>query len=243
MNVLSIGNSFSQDAQRYLHRIAQADGIDLTTINLMIGGCQLSRHYRNMLSETPAYGLEMNGDPTGFPVSLKEALLNREWDVITIQQASHQSTDYTTYQPYLNKLVEYIRMCAPQAKLLIQQTWAYEQGSARLTEKMGYTDQMDMYHDLKKAYSLAMKDAHIDGIIPSGTLFQALLSSGVEKIHRDTFHASLGLGRYALGLLWYRVLTGKSIQDNTFQNFDEPISPEEIALAKNTVDEVYKKYC
>ena len=33
MNILSIGNSFSQDAQRYLHRIAKADGFTLNTFN------------------------------------------------------------------------------------------------------------------------------------------------------------------------------------------------------------------
>ena len=31
MNVLSIGNSFSQDAQRYLHRIAKADGVTISS--------------------------------------------------------------------------------------------------------------------------------------------------------------------------------------------------------------------
>ena len=29
MQVLSIGNSFSQDAQRYLHQISEADGVDI----------------------------------------------------------------------------------------------------------------------------------------------------------------------------------------------------------------------
>ena len=38
MNVLSIGNSFSQDAQRYLHRIAKVDSFTLNTFNLYIGG-------------------------------------------------------------------------------------------------------------------------------------------------------------------------------------------------------------
>ena len=42
MNILSIGNSFSQDAQQYLHRIAAADSVALNTFNLMIGGCSLS---------------------------------------------------------------------------------------------------------------------------------------------------------------------------------------------------------
>jgi len=77
MNILSIGNSFSQDAQRYLHRIARADGVDLYTCNLYIGGCPLSRHYQNMLADSRAYELEVNGERTGFFVSIKEALLNR----------------------------------------------------------------------------------------------------------------------------------------------------------------------
>ncbi|MDD6308286.1 MAG: DUF4886 domain-containing protein [Clostridia bacterium] len=44
INILSIGNSFSQDAQKYLHQIAQADGFNLDAYNLFIGGCPLSRH-------------------------------------------------------------------------------------------------------------------------------------------------------------------------------------------------------
>ena len=91
MNILSIGNSFSQDAQRYLHRIAKADGFDLNTFNLYMGGCPLSLHYRNMISEERAYTLEMNGESTEFKVSLKDALLNRDWDVVTIQQVSSKS--------------------------------------------------------------------------------------------------------------------------------------------------------
>ena len=85
MDILSIGNSFSQDAQRYLHRIAKADGYTLNAFNLIIGGCPLSLHYRNMISEERAYTLEMNGENTGLTVSLKDALLNRNWDVVTIQ--------------------------------------------------------------------------------------------------------------------------------------------------------------
>lgn len=242
MNILSIGNSYSMDAQRYLHQIAEADGVELNNYNLYIGGCSLARHHRNMLSELPVYGLGMHGQDVGFPVSLKQALLNREWDVVTIQQASHCSTDYNTYQPYLHNLVDYIRLCVPQAKIYIQQTWAYEQDSARLNDMMGYTQQKDMFNDLKKAYDQAAADEKLDGIIPSGAVFQALLKNGIEKIHRDTFHASLGLGRYALGLIWYKVLTGKDIQGNTFCSFDEEVTPAEIAIAKKSVDEVYAEY-
>ncbi len=242
MNILSIGNSFSQDAQRYLHSIARADGFDLSSFNLFIGGCPLSLHYRNMLSEDRAYTLEMNGQSTRFKVALKEALLNRNWDVVTIQQVSQESPNYETYQPYLNELMNYVRLCVPKAKILVHQTWAYEQDSRRLNEELGYSDQMDMFRDLKVAYGKAAQDIGADGIIPSGEVFQALLASGIEKVHRDTFHASLGLGRYALGLLWYTVLTGRDIDGITFSDFDEEVAPEQIAIAKKCVKEVTEKY-
>ncbi len=238
MNILSIGNSFSQDAHRYLHRISKADGCTLNTFNLYIGGCPLSLHYRNMLSEERAYMLEMNGESTGFKVSLKDALLNRDWDVVTIQQVSSKSPYYETYQPYLNKIVEYLRLCVPKAKIAIHQTWAYEQDSHRLNIELGYKNHTDMFEDVRASYEKAAKDIKADFIIPSGEVFQRLIESGIEKVHRDTFHASYGLGRYALGLLWYSILSGNDVKQNTFCDFDEEISKTEIEKAKECVAEI-----
>ena len=242
MNILSIGNSFSHDAQRYLHDIAKADGENIQSFNLYIGNCSMSSHYRNMLSQDKVYSLEMNGVSTGFKVSLDEALLNRDWDVITLQQVSLQSPNYDTYQPYLDGLVEHIKRFVPKAKIAVHQTWAYEQGSPRLTEKMGYSDYKDMLCDIVKAYQTAADHIGADYLIPSGEVFGAMLESGIEKVHRDTFHAGLGLGRYALGLIWYKTLTGNDVLENTFCNFDEEISAEHIAIAKKCVQEVAGKY-
>lgn len=242
MNILSIGNSFSQDAQRYLYEIAKADGVDIHPFNLYIGGCPLSRHHRNMHSEKQEYLLEMNGISTGFYVSLKEALLNRDWDVITVQQVSHQSPDYDTYQPYLDGLVDYVRRFVPNAKIAVHQTWAYEQGSKRLNEELKYSDYRKMLGDIVNAYKKAAEHICADVLIPSGEVFGAMLENGIEKIHRDTFHASLGLGRYALGLTWYRFLTGNDITANTFDDFDEEVSAEQISIAKKCVSEVARTY-
>ncbi len=238
MNILSIGNSFSQDAQRYLHSIAKADGVELNTFNLFIGGCSLSRHYRNMLSEQEVYTLEMNGESTGFKVSLKEALLNRDWDIITIQQVSNESPYYDTYQPYLNSLADYIKTCVPKAVIAVHQTWAYEQDSYRLNTELGYSNHTDMFNDIKKSYNKAADEINADFIIPSGEVFQQLIAAGIEKLHRDTFHASPGLGRYALGLLWYAVITGNNIKNNTFVSTDEEVTPSQIEIAKKCVEEV-----
>ena len=61
---------------------------------------------------------------------------------------------------------------------------------------------------------------------------------GVEKLHRDTYHASLGLGRYALGLTWYKVLTNNNIENNTFSNFAEEIPDELVSIVKKCVTKV-----
>ena len=202
MNVLSIGNSFSTDAQRYLHSIAKADGCEINSFNLFIGGCSLERHYKNMVSGERAYTLEMNGQDTGFNVSLGEALLNRCWDVITVQQVSQESPFYDTYQPYLDKLIEYVRELAPKAKIAVHQTWAYEQGSERLNNELKYNDYKEMLSDIVDSYKKAADRISADYVIPSGEVFDAMLENGIEKVHRDTFHASLGFGRYSLGLTW-----------------------------------------
>lgn len=237
MNILAIGNSFSQDATRYVHEIARAAGKDLTVVNLYIGGCSLERHFRNMHSGEPAYQLEFNGQLTGFPVSLQEALLNRQWDYITLQQCSRCSTNYETYQPYLEELAAYIKKLSPKAQLVIHQTWAYEAESKRLCELMGYTKPEQMLADLRLAYAKAAESLDAK-IIPSGELFAKLLEKGVQKVHRDTFHACKGVTRYALGLLWYRFFTGGSVESDSFADFDEEVTPQEREAAIRSVMEI-----
>lgn len=241
MQVLAIGNSFSSDATRYLHQIARRAGDKLTVVNLYIGGCSLERHFRNMLSDERAYDLQINGQSSGFKVSLKEALLNRAWDVVTMQQASPSSPKYSTYQPYLNELSAYVRKLCPKARQVIHQTWAYERDSERLTVKMGYTDPAQMTADVLAAYGQAAQDIGADAVIPSGALMAKMLANGMEKVHRDTYHASLGAGRYALALLWYGVLMGKDVSADAFDDFDEAVSDAEREIVLRSVGELLQK--
>lgn len=240
MNILAIGNSFSEDATTYLHGIARNRDEKLYVVNLYIGGCSLERHFRNMLSEERAYDLAVNGTRTTFKVSLKEALLDRAWDVVTLQQASPDSPKYETYQPYLRELSDYVRRLCPKAQQIIHQTWAYEDGSARL-EKLDYMTAAAMMADVKRAYERAAIDIEADDLIPSGELFGLLLDSGIEKLHRDTFHASLGVGRYALGLLWYAVLTGNDISNDDFDDLSDYMSEEDRATVIDCIQELLQK--
>ena len=205
--ILSIGNSFSEDAQTYLYRIAAESGIAIKTVNLFIGGCPLSLHYRNMLSECPAYEFQFNGMNTGLRISLKEALLLDDWDVVTLQQVSHDAPFRDTWQPYLSELSAYVRRCQPKAAQWIHETWAYEAGSKRLTEELHFDEPENMLAAIADCCRLAQRDIDAAGIIPCGeAMFEGARAFG--RIHRDTFHADLTVGRFLLSCTWIAALLG-----------------------------------
>ena len=88
MKILSIGNSFSINAMKYLHQIAKADGVNIKAVALYIGSCSLATHYKNMNNDAIAYEIVYNGENTKLKTSIREALQSEEWDVVTVQQAS-----------------------------------------------------------------------------------------------------------------------------------------------------------
>ena len=246
MKVLSIGNSFSVDATRYLHRAAKACGMDITTVNLYIGGCSLYTHYINALEDLPKYELFFNGDDTGFFVSIKQALITHQYDVITLQQASHFSFDPDTYEPYTSFLCDYIKKYCPKAKLFIHQTWGYRNESARL-ERFGFENHAKMYDLVEKCYDLMYDSTDAFGLLPSGKAMCLLDSYGYSgsQTHRDDIHVSLGLGRYTLALTWLEYLTGFDIRECDFAEFDVDMSDVEIMTAKKAAHEAVlwaKKY-
>jgi len=235
INILLIGNSFSQDAQRYIHDLARSQGVSIETTNLYIGGCPLELHYRNMLGDKKAYSLEINGHiSTGFLTSIKEALLVKSWDYVTIQQASHFSYQEDSYQPYLTELVKYIRLMCPKTKVLLHQTWGYETGSQRILEH-GFQTYDEMFAEVKRCYAKSAEEVQADGIIPSGEALGYALQKGIDKVHRDTFHASLGVGRLIIAMTWYGYLTGNSIDSVRYRDLDEAVTDEEYEIAKAAV--------
>jgi hypothetical protein len=189
-----------------------------------------------MKSGKREYVLEVNGQKAGgFYVSIKEALLAREWDVITLQQASHLSFVKESYYPYIARLAEFIRELCPNSKLMIHQTWAYESESKKLLEH-GFQTYDDMFAAVKACYAEAACAIDADGIIPSGEAFQYALRNGIAGIHRDTFHAKLGIGRLLLAMIWCRSITGCAIVPDRRIPLDEEISEEEYRIVTKVME-------
>ncbi|MBN2696317.1 MAG: DUF4886 domain-containing protein [Bacilli bacterium] len=213
MKVLAVGNSFSTDATTYLEHLANDLGRDLFVRNLFIGGCSLKQHHDFFTSGAPAYEYQKDGILQNM-ISLKGALELEKWDVITLQQASHDSGIISTYEPHIGFLVSKIHELAPQAKIMFHRTWAYEVDSDHPGFLKYDQDQSYMFERIVEATNKIAKKYDLD-IIPSGDLIQSLrkipefdYANGGLSLCRDGFHLSETYGRYAAALLWLVTLTG-----------------------------------
>ncbi len=244
--ILLISNSFGVDATRYLHGIARAAGEEVSVSCLFIGGCSLYRHYRNMLSEEAAYLLYFNSFSTPYKLSLKQALLADEWDIVTLQQVSDKSGEFSSYEPYLSELSAFVKKYAPAAKQYIHAIWAWSNERLKRSTDLSYMSSAEMFAADHKAYLEATKKINADGFIPCTAAMEKLYAKIGEAAYRDGAHASHGVGRYMLGLVWYGTIFGKSIDGIVYRDFDAPISDEELAIAEKCAAEAiaenpYKK--
>ena len=220
--ILAIGNSFSEDATYYLHKISKAADIDTKVVNLYIGGCPLEKHWANIQSGEKLYMRQENGVLSETYVSVQEALAEEDWDSIVTQQASHDSGLSETYYPYCELLYDYLRQQKPDAKLWMQQTWAYEIDSTHDCFPRYNKDQKLMYEKLCEAYQEASRKAGVE-LIPCGDTIQMvrgkkpfIYQEGGMSLCRDGFHMHYLYGRYLLAAVWYEKILHKSILDNPF---------------------------
>jgi len=131
IRLLTVGNSFSQNALTYLEPIAESMGqVAFVVGRASLGGCSLEKHW-NLADYTVAhpeyktYALGTLGGDQLVHANLQEALVAEPWDVVTLQQVSRKSWREDTYEPHLGRLVELTRGLAPQASVNLHQTWAY----------------------------------------------------------------------------------------------------------------------
>ena len=180
LKILMIGNSFTGNAVAYLPRIAEAGGKKLEIFTANPGGCSLEKHAGFL----KAYEANPN-DPAGSPYSssfypsrnepktrkysLREALESNTWDYVSLQQFSEVSYKAGSYEPYAGILVAYIHKYAPNARIVIFQTWAYREDYMGFG-KDGFTQQK-MYDLLTQNYEKLAADYHA-AIIPVGYAFQ-----------------------------------------------------------------------
>jgi|GEM_PF-368630 len=170
IRLLAIGNSFAENALTYFSDIAEAAGKQVQIGKACLGGCDLERHMRHV----DAYEADPS-DPEGSPYadgekSLRQLLEQEPWDYVTIQQVSHKSFRPASYHPHVDRLIAYVHKYAPQAEIVIHQTWAYRDDHGFFGEPDLNTD--SMYQRLCAAYD-ALSEATGFRQIPSGDAMEA----------------------------------------------------------------------
>lgn len=155
VRLLTVGNSFSNNATHYLEDLTRAAGHVLVHHRAAIGGGTMAQHWEKA-QQHEQDPQDLRGLYTT-QRSLKQELLAEPWDYITIQQASIRSHDIGTYRPYARQLYDYLRQHAPQAEILVHQTWAYRTDEPRFAVASPApgepATQEAMYRGLSKAYA------------------------------------------------------------------------------------------
>ena len=246
IKILSIGNSFSDDATQWLAYILINMGYTVYLGNLYIGGCSLDTHWKNAQSGEKAYDYRVSrwGTWSSTKQSLEYGIKAQEWDIITIQQVSQNSGMPETFGN-LENLIGFVneKKTNPDAKLYWHMTWAYESDSTHSGFPNYESDQMKMYNAIVNAAKekILTNDA-FTGVLPSGTAIQNLRTSYLgDHLTRDGYHLSYDVGRYTAALTWAKLLTGESIDNVTYVPKEYPNVANHLPAIKEAVNNAVAK--
>ena len=169
LKILTIGNSFTDSLAFYFADVVKSAGCGILFDRANHGGCELRRHWSYIDFEERDSTARMYQEPR---VKLRDILMREPWDIVTIQQASHESWNPETYQPYASNIHAHVKKYAPQAEVVIQQTWSYRADDPRLMPGGAWGfDQDGMYERLTRAYRKLASELNLR-IIPTGYAVQ-----------------------------------------------------------------------
>ncbi len=244
IKILAIGNSFSTDCMQYLYQIMKDGGVEEIVLgNLYYGGCSIDQHYSFGKSDSASYKYYKNTTGTWKLTEnykMSAALTDETWDYISFQQTS-KTCGLTNSYSRLDDLVAIATEKNPQAKLIWNMTWAYQQDSTHSSFPNYKNDQMTMYNMIINVVNEVITPMNFDIMIPCMTSIQNARTSFMgDTLTRDGYHMDNYIGRYIVGLTWYAAITGCPVDGITFNPSSAKINAEMIAAAKEAVTEAIK---
>ncbi len=180
LKILTIGNSFTDSLASCFPQVVASAGCRLTFDRANFGGCELRRHWSYVEAEESN---EVCRIYQGGRTKLRNLLAGEKWDIVTIQQASHDSWRPESFQPWATNLFNFVRSHAPQAEVVIQQTWAYRADHPAFppVNNWGITQQQ-MYERLTENYTALGRELNLR-IIPTGLAVELSRRNGKVKFH------------------------------------------------------------
>ena len=234
LRILAIGNSFSEDAlEQEFIPLCKSASANVIVGNLYIGGCPVERHYDNLKNNKPDYSYRKS-DTSGRCDTinndvLSRALLDEPWDIISFQQASHDSGKKETYRN-LPALIKDVRaIVGEHPRFVWHQTWAYSPDSNHGGFVYYGRDQHVMYDSICSAVTALVKaNPDIKAVIPVGDVIQAARTTALgDDLTRDGYHLDKKMSRYIAAATWLRCLLG--------------LNPAQVPYRPARVNEAQKK--
>lgn len=208
IKVLAIGNSFSHNATVYFNEISELLKRDIKVTNLYIPGCTLEKHASLIGTSDKPYEYQCGKEVLKM-VNLEEALEETDWDIITVQQASDFSGVIEKLEPYLSKILDYIKIKRPQSKIYYHQTWSYDSNSEHPAFMIYDSNQsimdsriFDLSIHVSKHYNLPIINV---GEKMANLRQLPLFING--NITADGYHLLDPLPRYVAALVWLKTLS------------------------------------
>lgn len=224
LKILSIGNSFSDDALlEHLWELGDAAGVDMVIGIMYIGGSALSQHLANTGNDAPSYTYRKNvdGKPVSTPnTSLSKAMADENWDYISFQEQSGLSGIYESYASSLPHLVDWAKENAtnPAMEVILHMTWAFPQSSQYSGFANYDYEQMTMFNSIVDAVNRAADLVGIKTIVPVGTAIQNGRTSYLgDTFNRDDRHLERTYARYTAACTWFEKMTGIGVVGNPYR--------------------------
>ena len=179
VRLLSIGNSYSDDALAYVPFILQNMGadVDIQIGILMQSSASMDTHVSNWENETAAYSFRLYDGGSSWKQlsgtkSIQWALDNYTWDIITMQQSSQGAYTWSTYQPAVNKLANYIGAYIDYA---VKFVWYQPQARpAQTNSGANWADETitEHYESTALASEKILDETICEFVVPVGTAIQ-----------------------------------------------------------------------
>lgn len=224
--ILAIGNSFLEDATRYLPRLMEEQKESAVLFcRLHKGGTSLEDIWKNHVDKQSEYELYYTCNGSWYKdenCNVDDVLAITDWDAVSLQQLSDFSGIKDTYLPFLPNLHDLILNSNSNPEIIWHQTWSYS-NDATLESFSRYGYDSNVMLDSIRDVTEAIKP-YFDKYVPSGEIIQKLRVSpynGADNLTRDGKHLDNGLPCYALSCLWHEMLitpvSGKSSTGSKFR--------------------------
>lgn len=202
-NVLFIGNSYTfyNDQYKVFKGICESQGMDIEVQTVVKSAANLG----NFLDTTSS---EYN--------KLVEKLQSINFNYIIVQEQSTKPiTSYNSFETDIGKLKELIHKHNPNAKIVLFETWAREEGNIFYKENPQYTYKtaekalLDAYQKAAEKYDLMISYAGV------GFYMSKLRNEKVNLYQSDLTHPS-GAGTYLAALIHAGIIYGINPKDVSY---------------------------